>query len=725
MGDLFQELKRRNIFKVGAAYVILGWLVLQVGSVLAPILNLPEVILSVVVFFLLLGFPMALLLAWAFELTPDGIKKSTEVNRSSSVTNETGRKLNILTSSLLAAVIVLLIGGRFLPVNDKVDGSDEVSHSAALGERSYESIAVLPFVNMSDDKQQEYFSDGISEELLNLLAKTKGLRVAARTSSFAYKGDNQNIKKIGEDLDVETVLEGSVRKADATLRVTAQLIDVDTGFHLWSETYDRELKDVFKIQDEISAAIVGALQVHFGGKASEAPQQSYEPNMVAYEHYLKGQELIKKRTRADIEAALEEFTKSIEADAKFAPAYSGKADAYLLLSDRNGAYGDIPIKYAAEFAEPLIDLALELDPDLPEAHNSLGFMLSSLKRDEEALRAFDRAIELSPSLAIAHMWRSQLLDEMLGEVKGAPALEQAYRLDPMSPLIVQNLASRMAQLRNYDRATYLVNKLEEIAPEKVGRIAFVKSLILVEQREYAEAYKILATIEDDTSVARNNLALAAFNLNEEDAVWSAGQIFWISFWQLIHGDFDGVRRNLRTDPRLVNNNFFQTRVEIFIAIEASDFEGVVSLYKGIEPDVTSESGPLFQGNPDSWDIPEYVLALQELGRNEEAAELILKAENLARKTIDPGFEYTGYLLASKLAVLKGDKEEAVRQLKLHRDVGYLSWTDRSDPILRRLDGHPEFVEMFIELYDELNDEREELGWRRLDPAEYQPNLSRD
>lgn len=402
MGDLFQELKRRNVFRVGVAYVVLSWLILQVGAVLAPILGLPEVVLSFVIFALVLGLPLALLFAWAWELTPEGLKRAAEVDRDASVSEKTGRKLNRLTTGVLVAVVVLLLADRFLLSGRSDDGRN--GSDIALGDRSYDSIAVLPFVNMSEDAGQEFFSDGISEELLNLLAKTKGLRVAARTSSFAFKGKNEDIKGIGEQLDVETVLEGSVRKADTKLRITAQLIDVASGYHLWSETYDRELTDVFAVQDEISASIVKALQVHFGDAgAPQEVMQSYKADVEAYEHYLMGRRLIEKRTKEDIDAALERFGNAIEIDPGYAPPYSGKADAYMLLSDRNGAYGDIPKKYAIDLAEPLIEKALTLDPLLAEAHNSKGFLLHTSEKRDEALVSFDRAIELRPSYAIAHM----------------------------------------------------------------------------------------------------------------------------------------------------------------------------------------------------------------------------------------------------------------------------------------------------------------------------------
>ncbi|MDX1403929.1 MAG: hypothetical protein R3192_05305, partial [Woeseiaceae bacterium] len=236
----FAELKRRNVFRVGIAYVIVGWLLAQVAELAFDAYGAPEWVLKSVLFILLLGLPLALFFAWVFELTPEGIKLEKHVDRSQSITPQTGRKLDFIIIGVLVVAVGFLLVDKFL-LSESPVASDEIMAMES------QSIAVLPFVNMSDD--DDYFADGLSEELLNLLAKIPDLKVAGRTSSFAFKGRNEDLREIGEALDVSKVLEGSVRRSGNRLRVTAQLVNVEDGYHLWSETYDRQMADIFDIQD--------------------------------------------------------------------------------------------------------------------------------------------------------------------------------------------------------------------------------------------------------------------------------------------------------------------------------------------------------------------------------------------------------------------------------------------------------------------------------------------
>ena len=277
--SFFEELKRRNVFRVGFAYVIVAWILMQVADTFAPALQLPDWFTSAVAFLLLLGFPLALFLAWAFELTPEGIKKEKDVDRSRSITHLTSRKLDFAIIGMLVFALAYFIwesrfsstfnDGTAIPVNASAQGEsgkispDGVPGQAGSTKPARKSIAVLPFVNMSADPDQVYFSDGISEELLNVLAQFPGLSVAARTSAFQFKNQNMDIAEIARQLNVNHILEGSVRKSGKQLRITAQLIEAESGYHLWSDSYDREMDDIFAIQDEISAAIEAGLRNHY------------------------------------------------------------------------------------------------------------------------------------------------------------------------------------------------------------------------------------------------------------------------------------------------------------------------------------------------------------------------------------------------------------------------------------------------------------------------------
>ena len=293
--SFFNELKRRNVFKVAAAYIIVGWLVMQVGDTLGPALLLPGWINSALAFFLILGFPLAMFFAWAFEMTPDGIKKEKEVDRSQSITHVTSQKLNNMIIGLLVLALGYFAFDKFvLGPQREADLRSQVQEQVAEGVAESEpegpdakSIAVLPFVNMSDDASNEFFSDGITEELLNLLAKIPELKVTSRSSAFSFKGQNIHIPTVAQQLNVKHVLEGSVRKAGNRVRITAQLIEASTDVHMWSETFDRELDDIFAIQDEIAREVVTVLQVQLLGQVPVAEETDTE----AYTFYLQGTEL--------------------------------------------------------------------------------------------------------------------------------------------------------------------------------------------------------------------------------------------------------------------------------------------------------------------------------------------------------------------------------------------------------------------------------------------------
>ena len=343
--SLYNELKRRNVFKVVLAYVIVAWLLLQVSDTLVPALHLPDWFHSGVAFVLILGFPVAIIFAWAFELTPEGLKKEKDVDRSESITHITSRKLDFVVIGLLVVALGYFAYDKFVldPGRDsaEIEAAVEVAHEQAAGPAESpgieKSIAVLPFVNMSDDASNEYFSDGISEEILNALAHVKGLKVAGRTSSFAFKGRNQDLRLIGKTLNVSHILEGSVRKAGNMVRVTAQLIAVEDGFHLWADSYDRELTDIFAIQDEIAAAILGELKAELIGVQSLASSRT-DPR--AYEKYLLAKQRMYTRSRPELEDAVELLDEALELDPEFAPAWAQRGILSLLLSDRQ--YGAIP-----------------------------------------------------------------------------------------------------------------------------------------------------------------------------------------------------------------------------------------------------------------------------------------------------------------------------------------------------------------------------------------------
>lgn len=308
--SFIEELKRRNVIRVAIAYTIVAWLIAQVTELAFDSFGTPDWAIKTVLFLLIIGLPLALFFAWAFELTPEGLKREKDIDRSESDTHVTGRKFDYL----IIAVLVLALG--YLAADKFWHGPPQ--DAGLVQTASDKSIAVLPFVNMSSDPEQEYFSDGISEELLNVLSQIPGLRVSARTSSFQFKGESPDIVDIGKKLNTGFVLEGSVRKSGPEVRITAQLIDARNGFHLWSATYDRKLENIFAVQDEISAAIVGALRAHLGLQVDSAPRVQAAASPEAHEAYLRGRYLAAQNTNSDTKKAIHEFEKALSYDADYA-----------------------------------------------------------------------------------------------------------------------------------------------------------------------------------------------------------------------------------------------------------------------------------------------------------------------------------------------------------------------------------------------------------------------
>jgi len=466
MSGFFAELKRRNVIRVGAFYAVGSWLVLQVADVLFGLIGVPDWSLRFVGGILLLGFPFALILAWAFELTPEGIKREKDVDRSQADSAEAGRKLDIAIIVMLVLIVGFVAWDRF--TRGPAESDSDVREAAAPAVEAQASpadlsIAVLPFVNMSGDPENEYFSDGLSEELLNVLAKIEDFRVAGRTSSFAFKGKEQDLRAIGEKLDVVHILEGSVRKQGNTVRVTAQLIDARNGYHLWSETYDRQLDDVFAIQDEIAKEVVKALKTTLLAEDRQVIEASAKGDVEAYNHYLKGQFHARLRTREGLGRALEEFHKAILVDPDYAPPYAGVAMVYALFDN----YGYRPIAETKDLAEKAIERALRLSPDSDEAWAVKGLYISQLdeagQRREEMRAALSRAIEINPNNALAHLWLAGALFPDF-EAMGAE-VQRAYELDPLHPVILRRQANRAITAHDEEAIRRWESELRAVAPD--------------------------------------------------------------------------------------------------------------------------------------------------------------------------------------------------------------------------------------------------------------------
>ncbi len=471
MASVWEELRRRNVVRVAIAYAIASWLILQLTDVLIPLLGLPEWVGKLVLLMLVVGLPLALFFAWAYELTPEGLKKEKDVDRSHSITQITGRRLDFV----IIAVLVLALGyfsyDKFVlssPDDEAAATATNQPADTAGSERPELSIAVLPFVNMSDDPSNEYFSDGISEELLNMLAQLPELRVAARTSSFQFKGKNPDIAKIADTLNVAHILEGSVRKSGTKLRITAQLIKADDGFHLWSRSYNRELDDIFAVQNEIAAAISEALKVELeldvASGTVQLPIVVQAANTQAYEAYLRGRQLIHRRGRESLEDAVRHLERALRLDERFAPAHAHLAIATTLLLESPQSYGELSLEEVRRRAIPHFERALELEPNLAEAHGGLALLTLNSRDLTPAIEYAHRALELNPSYIDAMNWLYLALASLGGYQEQEAVFERILSIDPLSIIGRLNYSSWLASRREIERSHEVADDLLEQSP---------------------------------------------------------------------------------------------------------------------------------------------------------------------------------------------------------------------------------------------------------------------
>jgi TolB-like protein len=456
--DLFlAELKRRKVFRVAAVYGATAFVLLQAADIVFPSLGLPRWTLTLVVALALIGFPMALVLAWTFEASADGVKRTAPADHAELAAIAAQPRSRRYPAGIAALLGILLLAGGTAWV---------LGYRGGTRSARYDSIAVLPFANLSGSADNEYFGDGLAEELLNALAGIEGLKVAARTSSFAFKGSNIDVRTIGDTLGVATVLEGSVRRSADRIRITAQLIDARTGYHLWSQSYDRPLTDLFAVQDAIAREISGALAGRFTTSKEEDLYRGGTKDVQAYDLYLLGRQKWVTRKVPLLREAIGHFEQAIARDSSFALAWSGLADAIDALAWRSAdGRSLVPQgKYAAQ-------RALMLDPELAEAWASVGVLALDMDRDfrlaELGLR---RAIALKPSYASPYNWLADAL-RFSGRVEESiEAGERGLELDPVSGLGMNGMLQSYLILGRDQEARAMADRMISIGFTDLGTL---------------------------------------------------------------------------------------------------------------------------------------------------------------------------------------------------------------------------------------------------------------
>jgi len=491
--SFFNELKRRNVVRMGMLYIVASWVLLQISDVIFEPLGVPSWVFRMMMSMLALGLPFALVFSWIFELTPEGLKRERDIDRSQSIVHETGHRMNTVIVVLLVLAIGGLIADRLIPeasdqgnkviaASGAVDSPVETESEAPPAAENENAIAVLPFVNMSGDPENEYFSDGLTEELLNALVQLGGLQVTGRTSSFAFKGKSQDLREIGRLLNVSSVLEGSVRKSGNRVRITAQLIKASDGYHLWSDTFDRELDDIFAIQAEIAGQVSKALHLTLLGPG-ETNQPVLNPaseNAEAYEEFLRGMYVLQRNP--DNEVALDKakshFSRALEIDSVYVDAHWGMFMSW----DRINRNGFVPYRESAEMMENYVAKLQELAPASERALSAVARNALRNYNYQRAAEYLQEAVRLYPgSATIQTGYASALLllnpanqpdSSIEAREEAALAIAKAIQLDPLSLGVLRAKANWLLQLGNCSELEKTLKRALELEPG-AGRFRYM------------------------------------------------------------------------------------------------------------------------------------------------------------------------------------------------------------------------------------------------------------
>ena len=667
--SFFEELKRRNVIRVAIAYGVAAWFVLQLADVVLENIGAPEWVMQTIMLVLAAGFPLVIIFSWAFEMTPEGIKKEKDVDRTQSITNVTGRKLDRMIIGVLTVTVAYLLIDK-LVLQDSQPAPTETAQSTLVEIEtptvSGPSVAVLPFVNMSGDKDNEYFSDGLTETLLHMLAQLPDLRVAARTSSFAFKGKDTGIAEISETLGVAHVLEGSVQKSGNRVRITAQLVRAKDGFHVWSQNYDRNLDDIFAIQDEIAKDVAGALDTSLLGGSNRPKLSVNTSNLTAYESYLRGLEQQAIFSYSSLEIAENHFKQALAHDPAFTDARLALVRNYVF---KNGT-GLLNDEQLAELANPLISQVREQQPEnhLARAYELvISIQTFDSGKDKEAreleVTELRNLLPLIPGETYARETVAFTLNFFFKQPQQAIEVIQAGLLvDPLESELYSAIGNIYRDQEQLDQAREAFQRAQQLAPENPN------------------FYSDLADLEEE----RNNL-LAALNwkrkateVDPQDHELAAEIAHDLYLLELPE---EGDRWFARVKA-LVPDSPFQHNLEIERAVTRKEFDRAITLSeKVISAQVTERRGSF--ANP----LFTYSSLMLDSGKAQQAYDFLVsvRPEIADYSTLPVGLEGLLMQLAS-VRLLTGFasfevREQAWLQIVSHWETLGFPW---KDPKTRRV-----------------------------------------
>jgi TolB-like protein/Tfp pilus assembly protein PilF len=734
--SFFNELKRRNVFRVGIAYVLTAWLVAQIADLVLDNIEAPDWVMQTLMLLLALGFPFVLLFAWAFELTPEGIRKEKEVDRTASISDVTGQKLNYTIMALMAVALSYFAFDKFVldPGGDAAEigtagqlveeGRSVAAETAGPGH----SIAVLPFADLSPEGDNAYFSDGLTEELLNILSKISELRVAGRTSSFAFKGKGEDLRSIGEKLNVKTILEGSVRKDDQRnrVRITAQLINATDGYHLWSESYDRDLDDIFAIQQEIAEEVARALRITLLGEGATALDPVANTEFSAYDLYLKALQGINEGGFDSLDRAVDQLQQALTIDPSYLPARLALVYAWSRMANT----GAISREEAVSRGLPLLETVLGAQPDNSEAHVQLA-LLKRFENDHAAAeREFTRALELDPENARGLQEYGRYLFNR-GEVeRGIELIGEALKIEPYATRILWDQCQTNAYLQRVEAALAACARIREIEPDSpLGYYGW--ALAHLYSGDVARGMKgYLEALQKDPGDYEMIGAMAIFWTSLGDAgqagQWlqraeaiGAGQpvpinarIYLYQFQEQYDLAGDLARRALDQDmdDRHGTNSIFRQAIA-FTSLQNGDFEEALRPYREVYPwafqDALEPPADLAPVVDDLITMAGLLKLAEPLSGRSEA--LLQLAEPLL-EVYFPGLgPWHADVRKARVATIRGNHDGATQYLSRVWDKKFRTFwrTDLvNDPVISQLNGVPAYQELIARYEREMERQRE-------------------
>jgi len=718
------ELRRRNVLRVAATYAVVAWIIIEAGSVLLPTFGASESAFQIYVVVVVIGFLASLVVAWAFEVTPEGVKLEKNVDRSESITPRTGRRLDYVFIGLLVIALGVSVT---LNVTGMRDAPEEIQ-VASSGDRL--SIAVLPFTSRSTDPENQLFADGIHDDLLTRLANIGALKVISRTSMMEYRDTTKNLRQVGEELGVGTVLEGAVQRVGDNVRITAQLIDASTDEHIWANSYDRQLSvaNLFAIQSEISAEISRALQATL----TDAEQLRLEiiptDSLAAYNLYTQGRDNLYKRRLETLQKAREQFEEAIALDPDYAEAYAGLAESVLLILANHQA---VSTDEAFDVAEASLDKALSLNPEMAEAHASLGLLKHQKWQEtrtgpglEEAEACFVSALDINPNSASAYMWFASVRGTQQRFEEAIDLYHESLRVDPLGKIPYANLPALYAQRGQNEEALDLYVKAVEIHPEwptAYQNLAF--QLNGLGRMDEAVAWGVKGREFSTDPAWGAPMALAYIEFGDYDKILELFSDFTSdhpnydlgrSFETALRGDFKGAAEIVEDTiegveyPRQIQLALIAT-----FSMLAGDYEKARRYSELLNPEFAADADP----EVDMYNVGNlvgYAFILQNLDENQRADALLNLAFEVVQTLPRTGLAGHGIRDVQILA-LQGKTREALAAFRDAIDEGFRGtvasngWPLAIDPYLDSLRDQPGFQAMVEEIDDAIDAMRQRLA----------------